>query len=1068
MTLRPHLRPIALAVLALLASLSFNAAAAEQAARHSYIVQLADKPAAAYTGGIKGIAATRPAAGKLLDVNAADVQAYLGYLAQRQSDVLGQVAGAAVTHAYKVAFNGFAAMLTDAEVRTLKANPGVAAIHADVPYRPDTNYTPLFLGLDKPDGLWNRLPGGKAVAGEGIVIGMVDTGIWPENKAFADRVDANGKPTFDASGTLAYDAPPASWAGTCQVGEGFSAGHCNRKLIGARYFNQGFLATGLALHWTDFVSPRDSLGGAEGHGGHGTHTSSTAGGNGGVAANLGGVAVGEVSGMAPRARLAMYKVCWTYDSPDAADGSGSDNSCFTSDSVAAIDQAVADGVNVINYSISGSQTSVTEPVEIAFLGAANANVFVATSAGNSGPANAVAHLGPWVTTVAAATHNRLMGAEATTGAGVAYTGASINAHALPATAAIAARDAGLAPFASLNVADQDARRFCFSDDDRAAFGGSAAAALDASLVAGKVVVCERGVSARVAKSALVAQLGGTGMVLVDTGTAMLADLHAVPTVHVTLADGSAIRAYVQGAARPTLALSAFTTRAGSTPAPQVAAFSSRGPNRGYSGVLKPDLAAPGVDVIAGVTPALSPAERDQVASGDLVPAAAWESYQGTSMSSPHVAGLAAVLRQQHPGWSPAAIKSALMTTGATTVDDGLPGSANGRLPWSQGAGHVVPNLATDPGLVYDAGAADYTAFLCGANAIASKACLAYGSIASYNLNLPSLTFGSAVGKLVMSRSVTNVGATGATYTASASLPGFEVAVTPPALTLAPGARGSFSVELRRTTAPLNAYSYGVMAWNDGNGHVVRSPLTVRPVALAGPSELYSEQVSGNIVFTLGTGFTGKLTTLKAGMKAAQLDVQTVARTDAADGGIAECQAGGSAGVRATSVVVAPGTLMARFTLHDADTSGYKAGQFDDLDLMVLNEANVLVGLSGSATANEKITLANPPPGTYRVCVAGFAPWHGSATYTLNSWVMTAQDAAGGFKVSAPGSVFVGGTGSAAVSWSGLAAGQRYLAIAQYLMNGTTVAGQTIVEVDATDPVPVATTARAASVRALAE
>jgi hypothetical protein len=389
------------------------------------------------------------------------------------------------------------------------------------------------------------------------------------------------------------------------------------------------------------------------------------------------------------------------------------------------------------------------------------------------------------------------------------------------------------------------------------------------------------------------------------------------------------------------------------------------------------------------------------------------------------------------------------------------------LPWAQGAGHVAPNLATDPGLVYDAGAADYVRFLCGVKAVVSKACLANGSIAAHNLNLPSLTAAGVTGKLTMSRSVTNVGASTATYTASATLPGFEVAVTPPSLTLAPGAKGSFSVALRRTSAALNAYSYGVIEWRDGNGHVVRSPLTARPTALSVPAELYSEQVDGNLVYTLGSGFTGKLSAVKAGMKAAQLDVQTVARTEAADGGIAECQAGGSAGVRATSIAVPAGTLIARFTLHDADTSGFKAGKFDDLDLMLLNEQGTLIGLSGTATSNETITLFNPAAGSYRVCVAGFAPYQGSATYTLNSWVMGALDNAGGFKVSVPGNVFVGGTNSAAANWSGLTAGQRYLGMVQYLMNGSTVVGQTMFEVDATDPVPVATIARQPSVRAMA-
>ncbi len=1051
---------------ALLAALSgvASSAAAQQEVRRPYIVQLADKPAATYAGGVGALAATRPAAGQLLVAGAPNVKAYTGYLARQQAAVLARVAAAPVTHQYQFALNGFAAMLTDAEVRRLKADPAVAAIDADALRHPDTNYTPAFLGLDKPDGLWNRLPGGPATAGEGIIIGLVDTGIWPENKAFADRVDGAGKPTFDPAGTLAYDAPPPAWNGVCQSGEGFGASHCNRKLIGARYFNRGFLNSGRTLHWSEFVSPRDSAGAPSGKGGHGTHTASTAGGNGGVAANVGAVPMGDVSGMAPRARIAMYKACWTYDDASAADGSGSRNGCYGSDTVAAIDRAVADGVNVINYSIGGSQTSVTDPVEMAFFGAASANVFVAAAGGNAGPANTVAHLSPWITTVAAASHNRVFAADAGTGAGARYTGGSVNLTALPASAAISARDAGLSPFAGLAPADQDARRYCFSADDRAAFGGSAAAALDATLVGAKVVVCERGLNARGAKSAEVARLGGVGMILVDTGTATPAEPHAVPTVHVTLADGSAIRSYVQSAERPTLSLSAFSTRAGSTPAPRIALFSSRGPNRSFAAVLKPDLAAPGVNIIAGVTPALSAAQRDQVARGELTPPAAWQAYDGTSMSTPHVAGLAALLRQQHPGWSPAAIKSALMTSAGSTLDDGLPGGANGLLPWAQGAGHVAPNRATDPGLVYDAGAIDYVRFLCGVKAVASKICVASGSSAPHDLNLASMT-AAVIGKATLNRSVTNVGAANATYTASATLPGFEVSVTPASLTLAPGATGSFSVRLLRTSALLNAYSYGAIEWRDGSGHVVRSPLTARPTALAAPAELYSEAVNGNLVYTVGSGFTGKLGLVRTGMKAAQLEVQTVGQTSAADGGIAECQAGGAAGVRATSVVVPPATLLARFSLHDADTSGFKAGKVDDLDLMLVDPAGGLVALSGSATSNETITLMKPTAGTYRVCVAGFAPYQGSATYTLNAWVMGAQDQAGNFKVSVAGSVFLGANNAAAASWSGLAAGQRYLGMAEYLADGSTVAGRTIFEVDATDPVPVAMVERAPRLRA---
>ncbi|MBD8531247.1 MULTISPECIES: S8 family serine peptidase [unclassified Massilia] len=1046
-----NLRPVSFAVLTLVAGMALNASAQE--VRRSYIVQLADKPVASYTGGVAGLAATKPAAGQRLDVTAANVQAYIGYLEQKQNNVLSAVGQAQLTHKYNVVLNGFAALLTDAEVKALKADPAVAAIDADEARQLDTNYTPTFLGLDKAEGLWNQQPGGKDKAGDGVIIGIVDGGIWPENKAFADRVDGNGEPTFDSAATQAFGAVPATWKGICQTGEGFTADHCNNKLIGARYFNTGFKASARVQHWSDFVSPRDSVDGPSGHGGHGTHTASTAGGNNGVAVTVNGVAMGKASGIAPHARVAAYKVCWTFIDPTNPDGSGTRNSCYNSDSVAAIDQAVKDGVNVINFSISGSQTSVTDPVEMAFFGAADANVFVAASAGNSGPANAVAHLSPWVTTVAASTHNRLNGATATTGTNVKYVGASLNTTALPLTPAISARDAGLVPFASLNAADQLARRLCYTAADRTTYGGSAAAALDASLVAGKVVLCERGNSARTDKSRAVAEVRGAGMVLIDTANALIAEVHAVPAVHISLADGTALRNYVQANPGATVSISTWTPQVGSAPAPVMASFSSRGPNQGYNNILKPDLTAPGVDILAGVTPVKTQAERDAIANGSEVPGAAWAFYQGTSMSSPHVAGLGALLKQLHPTWSPAAIKSALMTTAATTINDNQPGAANGLLPWAQGAGHVVPNKATDPGLVYDVTTTDYIRFMCGANAMAAATCASTGSIPAYNLNLPSLTAGAVLGKLTMTRTVTNVSDKASTYNATATLPGFTVAVSPATLNLAPGAKGTFTVNLTRTTAAMDQYAFGALEWRDGT-HVVRSPLTARPTAFSSAASLRSEEVSGNSVFTVGTGFTGKLGANKGGLKPATLNEQTVRQTLAADGGALECKNGGSAGVTATSFTVPANTMVARFSLRDIDTSGFKAGQPDDLDLFVFNAAGTQVGYSGTATSNEMVTLMAPAAGTYRVCVAGYNPTGGSSTYTLASWVVAKDETGGNLKVNLPASVFVGGTASAVASWSGLTAGQRYLGAVQYL-NGTTPLSTTLLEVDATNPVPTA-------------
>ena len=431
------LRPVRAAVLLLLSGMALCAHAEET--RRPYIIQLADQPVASYTGGVSGLRATQPGAGKRLNLAAADVRLYSDYLGQKQSAVKAVVAAAPILYDYKVVLNGFAAMLTDSEAQQLKANSAVASVVADTPRALQTSYTPTFLGLDQPGGLWSQL-GGKEHAGENVVIGIIDGGVWPENPAYADRVDASGAPTFDNSGTLAYNAP-LNWHGACDGGEGFGPANCNNKLIGARFFDTTFLSTGRSRHWSDFASPRDSLGDGAGEGGHGTHTSSTAGGNNGVATLVHGIPMGKASGMAPRARVAMYKVCWSF--PDASQATGAKNSCWIGDSVAAIERAVLDGVHVLNFSIGGSDT-INDPVEQAFLHAANAGVFVAASAGNDGPANTVSHLSPWLTTVAASTHNRLMKATVSLGNGASYTGASLNTTALPASPIVRSEDAGLA------------------------------------------------------------------------------------------------------------------------------------------------------------------------------------------------------------------------------------------------------------------------------------------------------------------------------------------------------------------------------------------------------------------------------------------------------------------------------------------------------------------------------------------------------------------------------------------------------------------------------------------------
>src|SRR5438094_1478486 len=295
-----------------------------------YIVQLVEDPVVAYKGGIAGYAATKPSKGSKIDPNSPQVTNYFGYLSGRHDALLASVGAAGKkAYSYGYAFNGFAAELSDAQAAKLAMSKGVLAVSKDEMRELDTATTPAFLGLSGDSGFWKT----TGATGEGVIIGIVDGGVWPESLSFTDRTGDNGNATKD--GKLDYQQLPG-WHGRCIPGDQFTATQCNQKLIGARWYNAGFGGdAGIReqLPW-EFVSPRD-------FGGHGTHTASTAGGNLGVPVTGPAAVFGKINAIAPRARIAAYKVCWQ------APAGGS---CATTDSVAAIDQAVADGVDVINFS----------------------------------------------------------------------------------------------------------------------------------------------------------------------------------------------------------------------------------------------------------------------------------------------------------------------------------------------------------------------------------------------------------------------------------------------------------------------------------------------------------------------------------------------------------------------------------------------------------------------------------------------------------------------------------------------------------------------------------------------
>jgi hypothetical protein len=385
------------------------------------------------------------------------------------------------------------------------------------------------------------------------------------------------------------------------------------------------------------------------------------------------------------------------------------------------------------------------------------------------------------------------------------------------------------------------------------------------------------------------------------------------------------------------------------------------------------------------------------------------------MSSPHVAGLAALFKEKHPSWSPMMIKSALMTTGYDVLDGGTPApNTNPVLIFRQGAGHVQPNSALDPGLVYDAGWSDWISFLCGAQP--GGGCTGVTPIDPSNLNQASIAIGDLPGTQTVTRRVTNVSGGPLTVSANVTgMAGFTVSVTPSSLTLAPGETKSFEVSVLRTGAALNSYTGGQLYWT-GGGYTVRSPIVVRPVALSAPASVSS--TGGAVSYPVLFGYTGPFTATPRGLVPADITAGTVS-DDPTD---STCSLS-SPNAQLISVAIPAGTTYARFSLFDADVSPGA-----DIDLCVFR-GTTLVGSSGSGTSAEEVNLLNPAADTYTVVVQGWGVV-GSSPFKLHTWLLGSADA-GNMTVSAPASATTGATGTINLTFSGLTAGTKYLGSVAY-------------------------------------
>ncbi len=884
---------------------------------------------------------------------------------------------------YSNAVNGFSALISHDEANRLAARKDVRLVMPDELRQLTTDSSPKFLGLTGGGGAWKT-----GLTGEDVVVGVIDSGIWPEHPSFADDGSYGPHPV----------QPLDAFRPNCEFG---NTAHnpndapftCNNKLLGARQMLDTYRLL-IGADPDEFDSARDDDG-------HGTHTASTAAGNAGVEASMFGQDLGEISGIAPRARVIAYK------------GLGNLGG-FGSDLADAIDQAVLDGVDVINYSVGGGP-SLTGADDIAFLFAADAGVFVATSAGNAGPGPGT--IGgpasvPWLTSVGASTQKRFFQGKVRLHRGGKVTGASIT----PGTS-------GKLPLVDAEFAGGD---LCIPGT------------LDPS-VAGKIVLCRRGAIARAGKSLAVSLAGGAGMIMYNNSDDdnLFTDTHWVPSVHVDLTEGLKVKDYIASSSDPKAQIQTGQT-SNWKHAPTMTIFSSRGPNSVAEDIIKPDITAPGMQILAGNSPFPDP--------GSTPPGELFQAIAGTSMSSPHVAGLFALLKQAHPDWSAAAAKSALMTSSYQKVRD------NDRVsqadPFDMGAGHANPGKVTkkgsmfNPGIVYDAGFLEYLGFLCDAEpSILSPTTCPFLEVNGIptdasDLNLASIGIAELPGTQTVIRTVTSVADKKVKWKVKVDEPdGYDVTVTPSQMTLNPGDTATYEVTITNDgSGPLGEWRFGSLEWR-GNGYKAYSPIAVRGVAIGAPAAISGSGTSGSASFDVTFGYTGDYTAAPHGLSAAVDTTDTISQDpdqtypsgdDVVGVGIDKIDfvVSGSAFVRWSLVVPGP----------------------DDIDLFLEDSGGNIIASSTNGGTDELIELVLPADDTYTMVVHGWSIPNEPLPYTLQFWDVPATPGGGSLSVdSAPASATTGATGTVDVSWSGLTGGVQYLGAVSHSDAGGII-GLTLVDV----------------------
>jgi subtilisin family serine protease len=990
-----------------------------------------------------------------LETSAPAVQRYTDRLVEQHDATLARVgARHAKLYSYRYALNGFSARLTPAQARKLKAQKGVLNVWEDRKQQVKTNDSPGFLGLTATNGgLWKDLK----LNGEGVVIGVIDSGIAPGHISFKDTVPAKRPRVcrsawaensllglwlckrFKSRPDVVVFTPPTGWAGQCQAGEGFATTDCNNKLIGARYYIDGFVAQ-YARDENEFISPKDADG-------HGTHIASVAAGN-RVSATLGGEFVDKISGIAPRARIAAYKACWLE--PGEQRGT-----CSTADLTQAIEDAVADGVDIINYSV-GSDDDIVDADDLALLAAGNAGVLVVAAAGNEGPGPGTVvspAAAPWVLAVGASSRR----GERFYDAIRVNSPASVQKDYVAVEAAFTPRLKDKGPLTHDLVLVNDGVYGFFDTMIGTTFDACETVRNSAEL-SGKIALLQRGGCNFDVKVRNVQEAGAkAALVFSDLDEALLIMNGSpsgitIPALMISRADGELLR--VRLAAGDTVGV---TLQKGlflkiADPGNRMEALSARGPNKWQSDVLKPDVTAPGVEILGAQT-----ADGANNLRGET-----FQYLTGTSMAVPHVAGIAALLKEAHPDWSPAALRSALTTTARQDVlnQDGETAAD----PFDFGAGHVVPNAAVAPGLVYDAGVDDFDAFLCGrgeprtssvdCERLVSEGFATDGS----NLNLPTIATDDLVSEQVIRRRVTNVGEA-AQFVASVEMPTtIDAEINPALLSLASGESAEFEIRLYTQDTTFDAWQFGALTWTAG-ATTVRSPLAIRALRFDAPVSVAGSGTDGSLELPLRVGYTGGYTATLSGLEAANQGQPEELRAALTDATVAEdltdsysfIQPGSGslpASVRRIPIIVPAGTRYLRVALSNEARNGDA-----DLDLYLYACPGfgrcIEEGMpSQNADSDEVIDLIPAEgqsfvtPGEYYVDVHGFDTSGGSATFNLQVWTVGADRA--NATLTAPGSLSAASPASVGVSWQGLSPG-LHLGLIRH-SDGDVMLDQTVIEV----------------------